>query len=463
MIFQYVSINTFTNRETIGGYATPGTTVQISDAYGHVIGTTGIVGLDRTWSLALDSGHQFAQSGDTQFFYGLDIDASGQPEPHPYPFATKVTYTTITPGISITSGGGPISQGHLTISGTVDDQHGSAPVSSNGVPVQIYEGNHLLAVTSVNTNGTWSATVDLTGDGVHAVTASVHDAADNIGQASTTFTLTNPVPTISITPIGHGGSLTGAEAQAGFVISGSTSAEDGQTVIVAVDRATYVTHAASGAWSATIPGSAGQYLSPGDHSVTADVASLAGKSAIEAHSAFTLTSPAIAAAPVVATPTALPDTHLTDVFRFYDTATNDHFYTTSTAEKDYIGQTLHTFVYEGATWATPSSSADTTNVYRFYDEATGNHFYTTSVEERDSVGSTLTSYHYEGVAFQAYTSTAGEGRETLERFYNTETHVHHYSASAGETQGILHGSAGPGWVDEGAGFIVHTPTTDLHL
>jgi hypothetical protein len=78
-----------------------------------------------------------------------------------------------------------------------------------------------------------------------------------------------------------------------------------------------------------------------------------------------------------------------------------------------------------------------------------------STAERDQVLATLPSYHFEGVAFEAYTAPEA-GSLTLERFFNTISHLHTYAASAAETASILHGGAGPGWVDEGAGFIVHT-------
>ena len=95
------------------------------------------------------------------------------------------------------------------------------------------------------------------------------------------------------------------------------------------------------------------------------------------------------------------------------------------------------------------------DVYRFFDAATGDHFFTSSAAERAQILATLPSYHYEGVAFEAY-QAAAPGTVTLERFFNTILNVHHYSASAGETASIAHGGAGPGWVDEGPGFIVHT-------
>ena len=154
---------------------------------------------------------------------------------------------------------------------------------------------------------------------------------------------------------------------------------------------------------------------------------------------------------------------LNAVYRFFDASTGDHFYTTSATEKQQILQALPSYHYEGVAWATPDKGPSTEDVYRFYDTATGDHFFTVSAAERDQILKTLPSYHYEGVAFEAYISpsVAGSGADTLERFYNTVTHVHHYAASPQETYGINHGSAGPGWIDEGPAFTVHTPTDGM--
>jgi Ca2+-binding RTX toxin-like protein len=146
---------------------------------------------------------------------------------------------------------------------------------------------------------------------------------------------------------------------------------------------------------------------------------------------------------------------ITRAERFFDTATSDHFYTLSVAEADQIRATLPTYHDEGAPWGTPDKGTDTIDVFRFFDVATGAHFLTTSTAERDQVLATLPSYHFEGVGFEAYTAP-GDGTLTLERFFNTQSHLHHYAASAAEIASIQSGGAGPGWVDEGAGFIVHT-------
>jgi Repeat of unknown function (DUF5648) len=149
----------------------------------------------------------------------------------------------------------------------------------------------------------------------------------------------------------------------------------------------------------------------------------------------------------------LPHT-IAKVERFFDSATGDHFYTPSSAEADQIRATLPTYHDEGAPWSTPDKGADTIDVFRFFDVATGAHFLTTSTAERDQVLATLPSYHFEGIAFEAYTAPA-DGTLTLERFFNTQSHLHHYAASPAEIASILNGDAGPGWVDEGAGFVVH--------
>ena len=146
--------------------------------------------------------------------------------------------------------------------------------------------------------------------------------------------------------------------------------------------------------------------------------------------------------------------HLNADYRFFDTATGDHFYTVSAAEAALVRATLPSYRDEGAPWTTPDTGPDTTNVYRFFDSATGAHFLTASLAERDLVRATLPTYRFEGIAFEAYLG-AGDGTLTLDRFYNTLTHVHHYAASAAESASILGGGAGAGWVAEGAGPIVH--------
>jgi hypothetical protein len=165
-------------------------------------------------------------------------------------------------------------------------------------------------------------------------------------------------------------------------------------------------------------------------------------------------------APIPATAPIVASAEVHDSFRFFSAATNDHFYTTSTVERDALIQGKSGYVYEGVAWATPDAGTGTVDVFRFFDTAHGTHFYTAGVAERDQIIKTLPAYVYEGVAFQAYASPAagGPGAVTLERFYNTQSGVHHFAASQGEIDGIHAGAAGPGWVDEGKGLTVHVPS-----
>ncbi|GJE40215.1 matrixin family metalloprotease [Methylobacterium persicinum] len=173
-------------------------------------------------------------------------------------------------------------------------------------------------------------------------------------------------------------------------------------------------------------------------------------------------TPATPATPATNVASATPAaSDVTAVYRFYDTQTGDHFYTTSSAEKAQIQQTLPWFTYEGTPWATPTKGADTTDVFRFFDTSSNAHFFTTSVSERDQIMKTAPSFKYEGVAFEAYADASAPGALTLERFYNTQTGQHHFAGSAAEASGINHGAAGPGWVDEGPGFTVHLATDTM--
>jgi hypothetical protein len=190
----------------------------------------------------------------------------------------------------------------------------------------------------------------------------------------------------------------------------------------------------------------------------AGIQALYGAPVVPAASVTPVASPTVTSPPVASAPA---EGAVTAVYRFYDTHTGDHFYTTSTAEKAQIQQTLPWFSYEGTPWAAPAKGAGTVDVFRFFDTASNAHFFTTSVSERDQVIKTAPTYKYEGVAFEAYADAGAPGSVTLERFFNTQTGQHHFAGNAEEAAGINHGAAGPGWIDEGKAFTVHLPTDTM--
>ncbi|RZK90118.1 MAG: glycoside hydrolase family 16 protein, partial [Methylobacterium sp.] len=152
-----------------------------------------------------------------------------------------------------------------------------------------------------------------------------------------------------------------------------------------------------------------------------------------------------------------------DTFHFRDARTGDDLYTTSAGERDYIARNLPSYTEEGVAWAAPTASPDTVDVFRFVDTRTGEHFYTASVAERDHVAATLPSFHAEGVAFQAYADPALAGADalTVQRFVETATGGHHYTAGDAETAAFTQAQAGGNWVHEGAAFTVLLPSSPL--
>ncbi len=138
----------------------------------------------------------------------------------------------------------------LTISGTSDAERGqTVTVSVNG---QTYTG-------TVNGGGHWSVTVPATDlaalpDGVTvSVTADVDDRAGNPAvQTSASFDTDFSAPTITLDPV-SGGSIGLGDISSDLVVSGSTSATDGQTVTVTFDGQAYTGTVSGGTWSVTIP------------------------------------------------------------------------------------------------------------------------------------------------------------------------------------------------------------------
>lgn len=114
------------------------------------------------------------------------------------------------------------------------------------------------------------------------------------------------------------------------------------------------------------------------------------------------------------------------VFRLYQPASGNHFYTMSSIEAT---QALRLgYVEEGVPFANEQSRPALIDVFRFYDAEIGDHFYTTSTEERDAVMARLSNYRYEGSAFQVAASD-DLGTAPIHRFFSAETGDHLYSAN----------------------------------
>jgi Repeat of unknown function (DUF5648) len=100
---------------------------------------------------------------------------------------------------------------------------------------------------------------------------------------------------------------------------------------------------------------------------------------------------------------AYPDTDptLSPVYRFFNKVTGTHFFTINASEKDHVIATWpDIFNFEGISWyASPTARAGWIPAYRFFNTRTGTHFYTTSAGERDHVLATWSWFTFEGIAY----------------------------------------------------------------
>lgn len=125
-----------------------------------------------------------------------------------------------------------------------------------------------------------------------------------------------------------------------------------------------------------------------------------------------------------------------EVYRFYNTNTNIHFYTANADERDLIISTMPAFKYEGVAYSTSAAEDFGTEVYRFYNSSTNMHFFTADEEEKNYIVNNLPQYQFEGALFYVYTDHK-DGTTPLYRFFNTETGGHIYTASSDERQQII--------------------------
>ena len=124
-----------------------------------------------------------------------------------------------------------------------------------------------------------------------------------------------------------------------------------------------------------------------------------------------------------------------EVFRLLNTDLNKPFFTTSTAERDFLLENQPNLELEGVafTSAPEPEGEDITGssaVNRFLNVNSGDHLYTTSEAESLSL-SEDPNYISEGIAFYGY-DTQEEGTVPLYRLYNSELAAHFYTPIAEE-------------------------------
>ncbi|MEG6443149.1 Ig-like domain-containing protein [Enterobacter roggenkampii] len=134
----------------------------------------------------------------------------------------------------------------------------------------------------VDADGNWTATVpsaDLAGlkDGDASVQVSVTNAHGNSATAGREYSVDATAPTVTIDTVAGDNVINGSEAAAGVAISGTTTAEAGQTVTVTLGGKSYTAQVQQGGvWSVNVPGSDLTALADSGYTVQVSVSDAAG-------------------------------------------------------------------------------------------------------------------------------------------------------------------------------------------
>ncbi|NAJ54030.1 Ig-like domain-containing protein, partial [Escherichia coli] len=159
------------------------------------------------------------------------------------------------------------------------------------------ESGHTVTVTfggktytaSVAANGSWSVTVpaaDLATlpDGAANVQASVSSASGNSASATHAYSIDASAPTLTINTIASDDILNATEAGSPLPISGTSTAETGQTVTVTLNGENYTgTVQTDGSWSVSVPPADVSALTASNYTVSAAVSDKAGNPASVNH------------------------------------------------------------------------------------------------------------------------------------------------------------------------------------
>ena len=165
--------------------------------------------------------------------------------------------------------------------------HGASSAEA-GQTVTVTLGGKTYTATVAN-DGTWTVDVpaaDLAAlsQGALTMTASVNDKAGNSGQTTHTLTVDTVAPTVTISTVADDDIVNNAEQLTGHTISGTTTAEQGQTVTVSFNGHSYqATVGADGSWSVFVPGRDFLGLSDGQYAITATVSDKAGNPGSATH------------------------------------------------------------------------------------------------------------------------------------------------------------------------------------
>ncbi len=236
---------------------------------------------DGSWSVGIPAANVSAWPAGALTVEVAGQSSAGNPVSVSHPFTVDLTAVAIS--INTIASDDVINAAEkgtgLTLSGSTSGIESGQTVTFGG---KTY-------TASVAANGSWSVTVpaaDLATlpDGAANVQASVSSASGNSASATHAYSIDASAPTLTINTIASDDILNATEAGSPLTISGTSTAETGQTVTVTLNGTTYTGNVqADGSWSVSVPTSALGALSASNYTVSATVNDKAGNPGSTSH------------------------------------------------------------------------------------------------------------------------------------------------------------------------------------
>ncbi|MCP9687073.1 Ig-like domain-containing protein [Escherichia fergusonii] len=238
---------------------------------------------DGSWSVGIPAANVSAWPAGP-----LTVDVTGQsstgnPVSVSHPFTVDLTAVAIS--INTVASDDVINAAEK---GTDLTLSGSTSGIESGQTVTVTFGGKTYTA-SVAANGSWSVNVPASDlatlpDGAATVQASVSSASGNSASATHAYSIDASAPTLTINTIASDDILNATEAGNPLTISGTSTAETGQTVTVTLNGATYTGNVqADGSWSVSVPTSALGALTASNYTVSATVNDKAGNPGSASH------------------------------------------------------------------------------------------------------------------------------------------------------------------------------------
>ncbi|WP_336668002.1 Ig-like domain-containing protein [Enterobacter asburiae] len=249
---------------------------------------------DGTWSAAIPAADVGALAAGT-----VSVTVAGQSSAgNPVSISHDVTVDLASVAISIDA---------VAIDDVINAAEKGADLVLSGTTSNVEE-NQTVTITfggksytaTVDADGKWTATVpsaDLTGlkDGDASVQVSVTNVNGNSASAGREYSVDATAPSVTINTLANDDILNAAEAKSDLAVSGTSTAEAGQTVTVSLNGKDYTTTvSADGSWTLNVPAADLAGLTDGSVTVTASVSDKAGNPASVDHNlAVDITAPSV--------------------------------------------------------------------------------------------------------------------------------------------------------------------------